>query len=141
MKFWDQICPSFYFRVKLRVSNIIFRINKPDLLWVLNFIALGVNFIFGAKFSWNACFNVKCVLLVRSFDFLEGYLVVTASYLSLPGGYWSFLVVTAHYRSLLLIPIFSICWWCDKLIVLLYLLYYNILPMLWHLALRASQNC
>ena len=37
------------------------------------------------KFSWNkgidTCFNAKCVLLGRNFDFLGGYLVVTARYL------------------------------------------------------------
>ena len=61
---------------------------------MLNFIALGIYFIFGTKFSWNACFNVECVLLVRNFGFLEGFLVVTvscpvvtASFCSLPGGY------------------------------------------------------
>ena len=44
------------------------------------------------KFSWNegiedTCFNVECMLLGRNFDFLGGYLVVTARYL----------VVTAQY--------------------------------------------
>ena len=54
------------------------------------------------------------VLLGRNFDFLGGYLVVTARYLvvitgycSLPGGYCSLLVVTARYRLLLLVPTFS----------------------------------
>ena len=54
------------------------------------------------------------MLLGRNFDFLGGYLVVTARYLvvttgycSLPGGYCSLLVVTARYRSLLLVPSFS----------------------------------
>ena len=50
--------------------------------------------IFRTKFSWNegidTWFNVKCVLLSRSFDFFCGYLVVTA-----------------RYRSLRLVPIFS----------------------------------
>ena len=47
---------------------------------------------------------MECVLLDRNFDFLGGYLVVTARYL----------VVTAHYCSLLggywlllLVPMFS----------------------------------
>ena len=35
------------------------------------------------------------------------YLVVTASYCSLTGGYWWLLLVTACYRSLLLVPTFS----------------------------------
>ena len=72
-------------------------INELDLLWVPNYIALGIFFIFGAKFSWNEgidnCFNIKCVLLGRNFDFL----VVTARYQE----------VTAGYRSLLLVPPFS----------------------------------
>ena len=94
-------------------------INKLDLLWVPNVIALGIYFIFGTKFSWNegidTCFNVECVLRGRNFDSLGGYLVVTARYLvvsagycSLPGDYRSLLVFTARYRSLLLVPTFSI---------------------------------
>ena len=69
-------------------------INKLDLLWLPNFKALEIYFIFGTKFSWNldfdTCFNVECVLLGRNFGFLGGYSVVTA-----------------RYRSLLLFPIFS----------------------------------
>ena len=68
-------------------------------------------FIFGTTFSWykgiDTCFNVKCVLLGRNFDFLSGYLVVTARYLVVTVGYCSLLVVTARYRSLLLVPTFS----------------------------------
>ena len=93
-------------------------INELDLLWLLNFIALGIYFIFETKFSWNegidTCFNVDCVLLGRTFDFLGGYKVVNARYLmvsvsycTLLGGYCSFLVVIARYRSLLLVPTFS----------------------------------
>ena len=99
-------------------SNITFKINKLDLLWVLNFIALRIYFIFGTKFSWNegidTCFNVECVLLSRNFNYFGGYLVVTARYLAitaryclLPGGYCSLLVVTARYCSVLLVPTFS----------------------------------
>ena len=93
-------------------------INKHDQLWMPNFITLEIYFIFGTKFSWNegidTCFNVEFVLLGRNFDFLSDYLVVTARYLvvttgycSLPGGYCSLLVVTTCYRSLLLVPTFS----------------------------------
>ena len=106
-------------------------INKLNLLWLPNFIALGKYFIFGTKFSWNegigTCFNVECVLLGDNFDFLGIYLVVTARYCSFLGGYCSLLlvpwwlllviarslVVTARYCSflggycsLLLVP-----WW------------------------------
>ena len=56
------------------------------------------------------CFNVECVLPGRNFDFLGGYLVVTARYLvvttgycSLPGGYWWLLLVTGGYCSLPLV--------------------------------------
>ena len=78
-----------------------------------NFIALGIYFIFGTKFSCNewidTCFNVECVLLGRNFDFLGGYLVVAAPYLVLTAGYcllpgsyaryWWLLLVTARYCS------------------------------------------
>ena len=60
------------------------------------------------KFSWNekidTCFNVECVLLGRNFDFLGGYLVVTARYLMVTARY---LMVTGGYCSLLLVPTFS----------------------------------
>ena len=83
-------------------------INELDLLWVPNFVALEIHFIFGTKFSWNegidTCLNVDTVCyLLRNFDFLGFYLVVTARYLVvtagcflLPGGYCSLLVVTAR---------------------------------------------
>ena len=72
-----------------------------------NFIAIGIYFLFGIKFSWNeetdTCFKFECVLLVRNFDFLGGYLVGTARYLSvttgqclLPGGYCWLPLVTAR---------------------------------------------
>ena len=94
-------------------------INELDLLWVPNFITLGVYFIFGTKFSSNegndTCFNIECVLLDRSFDFLGSYLVlnacylvVTIRYLVVTGGYCLLLSVTARYRSLLLVLTFSI---------------------------------
>ena len=81
-----------------------------DLLWVSNFIASGIYFIFGTKFFWNegidTCFYVKCVLFGRNFDFLgvclavtACYLVVTACYVVVTGGDYSLLVVTARYRS------------------------------------------
>ena len=83
-----------------------------------NFIALGVNFLSGTKFSWkedtDTCFNVKCVVLGRNFDFLGSnlvvtarYLMVTALYLVVTVGYCSLLVVTARYCSLLLVPTFN----------------------------------
>ena len=75
-------------------------------------MVLGIYFIFGTKFSWNeridTCFNVECGLLSRNFDFFGGYLVVTARYLMVTTCYCSLLVVTARYRSLLLVPTFSI---------------------------------
>ena len=76
-------------------------INKLDLLWLPNFIALEIYFIFGTKFTWNegidTCLNGGCMLLDRNFDSFGGYLVVTARYL----------VVTVRYRSLLLVLTFS----------------------------------
>ena len=52
----------------------------------VHFIALGIYFLSGTKFSWNeetdTCFNVEYMLLDRSFDFLGGYCL-------LPNGfYW-----------------------------------------------------
>ena len=65
-----------------------------------NFIALGINFLFGTKFSWkeetDTCLNVEYVLLGRSFDFLRSNLVVTARYLMVNAGYCSLPLVTAR---------------------------------------------
>ena len=44
--------------------HITFIINEIHLLWP-NFIAIGIYFLFGTKFSWNeetdTCFNVECM--------------------------------------------------------------------------------
>ena len=75
---------------------------------------MGIYFIFVTKVSLNkgidTCFNVECVLLGRNFDFLGGYLVVTARYLVvtaryclLLGAYWWLLLVTGGYCSLPLV--------------------------------------
>ena len=92
------------------------RSYELDLLLVPNFITLGIYFVFGTNFSWNeridTCFNVECVLLGHNFVFLGGYLAVTARYLVITGGYCLLLVVTAHYRSLPLIPAFSMNVYC-----------------------------
>ena len=71
-------------------------INELDLLWVPNFIALEIYFIFGTKFFWNKVIdtylNIEYVLLGCHVDFIGGYLVVTARY-------WWFLLVNARYCS------------------------------------------
>ena len=89
-------------------SNIIFKINQLDLLWVSNFIALGIYFIFGTNISLNegidTCFHVECVLLARNFDFFGRYLVVTDRYLVVIDPYCS---LHGGYLSLLLVPTFS----------------------------------
>ena len=58
----------------------------------------------------DTCFNVRCMLLGSNFDFLVGYLVVTpwylvvtAGYSPLPGGYWWLLLVTGGYCLLPLV--------------------------------------
>ena len=83
-------------------------INELDLLWVPNFIACGMYFNFRIKFSWkegiDTCFNVEFVLIGRNFNFLDGYLVVTARYLVVTGGYYS---LPGGYCSLLLVHAFS----------------------------------
>ena len=60
----------------------------------------------------DTCFNVECVLLGHNFVFLGGYLAVTARYLVITAGYCLLLVVTARYRSLPLIPAFSMNVYC-----------------------------
>ena len=105
----------FNFGSIFATSNIIFMNNKLELLLVPNFLIFEICFIFGTNFSvmreliLNLMF--RCALLGSNFDFLVGYLVVTPCYLvvtagysSLPGGYCSLLVVTACYRSLLVVP-------------------------------------
>ena len=82
-------------------------INKLDMLWVPNLIALGIYFIFRPKLSWNegidTCFNIEYLLLSRNFNFLGGYLVVTAGYCwLLPVNCW-LLVVTSRYCWSLLV--------------------------------------
>ena len=62
--FETKSAQAFNFGSRYAISNIIFMINKLDLLWVLNFIAPGIFLIVGTKFSWNeevdTCFNVEC---------------------------------------------------------------------------------
>ena len=56
----------------------------------------------------NVCY--LAVILILFGDYLvvtARYLVVTACYLVVTGGYYSLLVVTARYRSSLLVPTFS----------------------------------
>ena len=51
LQFWDQIWPIL--GQDPQFSNIIFKINELDLLWMPIFIALGIYFIFGTTFFWN----------------------------------------------------------------------------------------
>ena len=86
-----------------------------------NFIALGIYFIFGTKFSWvegiDTCFNVECMLL----DLILNFWWLLSSYCSLPVGYWWLLLVTACYHSLLLVPTISMnvrcCLTCSDLLI------------------------
>ena len=88
------ILPKFLISGQDPQSQISYLINELNLLWVPNFMALEIYFIFGTKFSWNevidTCFNVEYVSLGRNFHFLDGYFVVTAPYCLLPSGYCSF---------------------------------------------------
>ena len=51
----------FNYGTRFAILNIIFMFKELDLLWVPNFIALGIHIIFGTKFSRNegidTCFN------------------------------------------------------------------------------------
>ena len=66
-------------------SNIIFDINKLDLLWVSNFMPLEIYFLFGTNFFWNERSILALMLnvcyLVVILTFLMVTLVVTARYL------------------------------------------------------------
>ena len=103
MRFWDQICPSFSFRVKIR--NFKYHIYKLDLLWLPNFIALRLYFIFGTTFTIDACFNVKYLLL-------GGYCLLLSGYCSLLAGYWWLLLVTSGCWLTVFVQDFdnSFCW-------------------------------
>ena len=91
------IISMFFLRTKFHKNRAHWN-SETKSVQVFNFgsrsAGLKIYFIFGTKLSWNegidACFNVECVLVGRNFDFLGRYLVLTA-----------------RYRSLLLVPTFS----------------------------------
>ena len=79
--------------------------SQTSYLWLTNSTCFychkfGSILLLGTKLSGNeeidTCFNVKCVLRRHNFDFLGGYLVVTAHYLVVTTRYWWLLLVTAH---------------------------------------------
>ena len=80
LQFWDQICPIS--SQDPQFSNILFTINKLDLFWVPNFIALRIYFIFGTKFSWNE----GLILVLMTY---VCYLAVSLIFWWLLGGYCS----------------------------------------------------
>ena len=85
LQFWDQICPIS--SQDPQFSNILFTINKLDLFWVPNFIALRIYFIFGTKFSWN---EGLILVLMTYVCYLAVSLIfwwLLGGYCSLPGGY------------------------------------------------------
>ena len=85
-------------------------INELDLLWLPNFIALAIYFIFGTKFSRNGgidtCFNVECVLLGRNFYFLGGFVVFTAHYLVVTARYPEIVYMLLLFQMLCIDPFF-----------------------------------
>ena len=93
---------KYNFGSRSAISNIIFVINKLDLLWVPNFIALEIFFIFGTKFPWNekiyTCFSVECVSFGRNLDFLGGYCLLSSGYWWLLFVTWWLLLVTARFH-------------------------------------------
>ena len=105
MKLWDQVYPLFgwvyvLFGSRSAILNIMLMINELDLFWLANFMVMEIYFIFGTKFSWNegidTCFNMKCVLLGRNFDFLAGYCSFFSSYYLLLITWWLLLVTTGY---------------------------------------------
>ena len=88
----------FNFRSRSSISNIVLMIHELDLLWLSNFIALRIYFIFRAKSSWNEVIDT-CWIMSN-----ECYLTVILIFFVVT--WWS-LVVTVRYRSLLLVPTFS----------------------------------
>ena len=85
LQFWDQICPIS--SQDPQFSNILFTINKLDLFWVPNFIALRIYFIFGTKFSWN---EGLILVLMTYVCYLAVSLIfwwLLGGYCLLPGGY------------------------------------------------------
>ena len=102
----------FNFRSRSAISSIIFMINKLDLLWVPNFIALGIYIFLDQIFlewrDWyilvlmsNMCYLVIILVL------FGGYAVITAYSLVVTARCCLLLLVTARYRSLLLVAIFK----------------------------------
>ena len=71
-------------------SNIIFKIDELDLLWVQNFIVLGIYLFLGPDFPG-----------------MRGLMLALKSNLCYLAVIFNFLVVTARYRLLLLVPTFS----------------------------------
>ena len=89
-------------------------INKLHLLWVPNFIALGIYFFFGTKCSWNEgliLVLMSKVLLGGNFDFLGGYCLLHSAYYWLLLVTWWLLLVIARYGS------FPLLVWTEKLLL------------------------
>ena len=142
-QFWDQILHVCNFGSRSSIPINILIISKFNLLWVPDFIKIGhianlrpnlpkflisgqdpqfqISYLcltnltcFDCHEGIDTCFNVKCVLLGRNFDFLGGYCSLPSGYCSLLGGYWWLLLVTARYCSFPLLV-----WTCLQLITIL----------------------
>ena len=94
--------PKFLISVQdPQFSNIRFKINELDLLWVPNFLALEIYFIFGTTFFWNDRLILVLMSNVCYLVVILIILVVTCWLLLVT--YWLLFVTW----WLLLVPIFS----------------------------------
>ena len=104
--------PKFLISVQdPQFSNIRFKINELDLLWVPNFLALEIYFIFGTTFFWNdrlilVLMSNVCYLVIILIILVVTWWLLLVTYWLLFVTWW-LLLVTVHYWWLLLVPIFS----------------------------------
>ena len=109
-------------------SNIIFKNNELDLLWVPIFIALEIYFIFGTKFFWNEGLilvlmsKLYYLVVILIFLVVTGrYMVVTLCYCSFPLLVWTRdFIFLFNFKEKMVLSIASIFWSIHSLPYLYY---------------------